>query len=156
MIINGDTFHRRKHKACLEPLLHAIHFNALLLCLPFHYFQGKMMGMQHLWRTQNSFNIVLTKGDLHRWIIRQMDLHCFSDDSFVECCSVPPQWQYKIFKHSFDYVADWKINHHDWAPKKKKKNVCTRWKLCYSSVARAERSLHWSAFRWKTFGKQSN
>lgn len=94
-----------------------IHVSALLLCLPFHYFQGKMMGST-LWRTGNSFNIVLTKGNLRCWLIRQMDLHWFSDDSFIECCSVPPQWQFKMFKHPFDYVT-WLKNKSSWLDSKK-------------------------------------
>lgn len=115
--------------------------STLVLCyciFPFIIFKGRWRDST-LWRTENSFNIVLTKGDLRHWLIRQMALHCFSDDSFVECCSVPPQWQYKVFKHFCDYVA-WLKNKSSWLGYKKKVFHFTRWGLHYSSVANTERS----------------
>lgn len=111
---------------------------------PFIIFKGSWWD-NTLWRTKNSFHIARTKDDIYHWVIRQLDLQCCSDDSFVEPHCIPPQGQTKVAMHAFDYMA-WLKNQSSWFGSQK---AFDWWGLDYSSVARTEMSSQWSAFRWK-------
>lgn len=138
---------------CLPGAAAACHpLQSSTLASSLSFVQGKMMGQHTLWRSEKGFNIALTKGNLHRWLMRRMGLHCFADDSF--CATLlpdPSPGQLRVVKHSLDYVARMKdkssclgkIN------KKKWERVFAPSKLYYSSVVRTKMSSHGSAFRWK-------
>lgn len=92
---------------CLPGAAAACHpLQSSTLASSLSFVQGKMMGQHTLWRSEKGFNIALTKGNRHRWLMRRMGLHCFADDSF--CATLlpdPSPGQLRVVKHSLDYVA---------------------------------------------------